>query len=221
MTNLIKAVLKAMSEIENVEKNLEVGTGQSSYKGVADKDVRTQMRKVLIDNGLIILPIEIDPKVTVMEWEEDNTWNGVTTKKHKTQIFTQVVTKYNLMHSSGESMVITGYGHGVDSQDKSAGKATTYALKNTLLNALLVPTGDIDDTDNTHSNDLPKVPATAKKTVLQPQGEKVFATDKQLYAINKLIKEGKIDSKVALEIPSMTKARASQLLEVAMGQGNV
>lgn len=71
MTNLIEAVIKTMGEIDNVEKNLNVGTGSSSYRGVADKDVRSQMRKVLMNNGLVVIPIEIEPKVTVMEWDQE------------------------------------------------------------------------------------------------------------------------------------------------------
>jgi len=59
------------------------------------------------------------------------------------------------MHISWENIEIAWYWQWVDSQDKWAGKATTYALKNTLINMFLVPTWD--DTDNTHSDDI-KVP---------------------------------------------------------------
>ena len=45
-------------------------------------------------------------------------------------------------------------GHGVDPQDKGAGKATTYSLKNCLLYTFLTPVGKIDDTDTTHSDDI-------------------------------------------------------------------
>ena len=48
----------------------------------------------------------------------------------------------------------------MDTQDKGAGKATTYALKNTLLNMFLIPTGV--DTDNTHSDEY-DVPHKAKR----------------------------------------------------------
>ncbi len=167
MENIVKAISKAMSEIENVEKNLNVGTGSSSYKGVADKDVRSAMRKVLINNGLVMIPVDIEPKVTVSEWDQEEEWQGKKSIKHKTQVLTEVLTKYNLIHESGESIIVMGYGHGVDSQDKSAGKATTYALKYALLNTFLVPTGDIDDTDNTHSDNYAQPPKTAEKTVLQ------------------------------------------------------
>jgi hypothetical protein len=84
--------------------------------------------------------------------------------KTKQSVFTEVDTRYILLHTSGESIELAGYGQGVDTQDKGAGKATTYALKNTLLNMFLIPTGV--DTDNTHSDDIvvPKATLTTKST---------------------------------------------------------
>lgn len=161
MTNLIKAVLAVMGEVKNIDKNLNVGTGASSYKGVADKDVKQIVGEAMQKHGLVILPQSIDPKTTVSEWDAEEVWSGKTQVKHKTQILTEVLTTYTLYHVSGESVVLTGYGHGVDSQDKSAGKATTYALKNTLLYTFLVPTGSIDDTDTQHSNEMESRPRTA------------------------------------------------------------
>jgi hypothetical protein len=52
----------------------------------------------------------------------------------------------------------------VDTQDKSAGKATTYALKNALLYTFLVPTGTIDDADVTHSETQP-IPQPKSETL--------------------------------------------------------
>jgi hypothetical protein len=95
----------------------------------------------------------------VDRWEEVDAYSKSTPKdmKSKQSIFTEVDTKYLLLHTSGESIELAGYGQGVDTQDKGAGKATTYALKNTLLNMFLIPTGV--DSDNTHSDeyDVPKV----------------------------------------------------------------
>jgi hypothetical protein len=79
-----------------------------------------------------------------------------------------VKTTYLLLHESGESMELQGYGHGVDSQDKGAGKATTYALKYTLLYTFLVPTGKIDDSDNDHS-DNKEVPKTQPPVISKTQ----------------------------------------------------
>jgi hypothetical protein len=89
----------------------------------------------------------------VSRWEEKNNYGT----KMKQSVFTEVKTTYLLIHTSGESIELAGYGHGVDSQDKGAGKATTYALKYALLYSFLVPTGSIDDADSTHSDEYDKV----------------------------------------------------------------
>jgi hypothetical protein len=149
MKNLIKAVLSVMEDVKGIDKTMNVGTGNSSYKGVSDKEVKKVIGSSMKKHGLVILPIGIDPKTTIERWEESSQYGN----KVKQSVFTEIVTKYLLCHESGESIELTGYGHGTDSQDKTAGKATTYALKYTLLYTFLVPTGTIDDTDNNHPND--------------------------------------------------------------------
>jgi len=168
LTNISKAILAVMTEINGVEKSMTVGTGNSSYKWVSDKDVKILMREVMTKNGLSLLPIWVTPSVKVDRWDEIDQYSKIEwATKSKQSIFTEVVTKYLLVHTSWESIEIAGYGQGVDTQDKWAGKATTYALKNTLLNMFLVPTGV--DTDNTHSDDLPTPP---KRTIETPTGKK-------------------------------------------------
>lgn len=147
-TNLFKAIIAVMAEVKGVEKNMDVGSGKNTYKGVADKDVKQVIGEAMEKHGLAILPIEIVPKIQIDRWEEKTDYG----LKQKQSVLTEVSTKYLLVHESGENIEIAGYGHGIDTQDKSAGKATTYALKNTLLYTFLVPTGKIDDTDNEHSD---------------------------------------------------------------------
>jgi len=158
MKLIAKAILEVMGEVKGIEKNSNVGSGNYGYKGVKDKDVRLIIGASMKKHGLSILPIGITEDRQIDRWEE--TYNGQT--KTKQSVFTSVITKYLLLHDSGESIELSGYGHGVDTQDKGAGKATTYALKNTLLNTFLVPTGTIEDTDETHSEDI-DVPQAAPK----------------------------------------------------------
>jgi hypothetical protein len=150
---LAQAIVNVMKEVKSIEKNLSVGDGRSAYKGVADKDVKHQIGEAMSRNGLCILPISIDSKVSIERWVEETNYGP----KNKQSVFTEVSTKYLLLHESGEDMEIVGYGHGVDSQDKSAGKATTYALKYALLYAFMVPTGTIDDAETKHSDEQPVV----------------------------------------------------------------
>lgn len=146
MKEISKAILAVMEEVKGIEKTMTVGSGDYGYKGVSDKLVKEVIRPSMIKNGLSIVPTNVEAKATTDRWTD----NG----KQKQSTFTEVTTKYLLLHSSGESIELAGYGHGVDNQDKGAGKATTYALKYTLLYMFLIPTGKIDDADSTHSDEI-------------------------------------------------------------------
>lgn len=161
-SNLAKAIIAVMQEVKGIDKNMSVGTGNNSYKGVADQDVKKTIGDAMAKHGLCILPIGVEPKVEVNRWETQ--YNGQ--PQQKQSIFTEVTTRYLLIHTSGESQEITGYGHGVDSQDKGAGKATTYALKYALLYLFMVPTGKIDDADKTHSDQIEGVRANGKPELI-------------------------------------------------------
>lgn len=164
MEQLAKAVLAVMHEVKGIEKSMTVGSGANAYKGVPDKEVKRIIGEAMHKHGLCILPIGVEPKTQIERWEEIDQYSKETPKatKQKQSVFTEVATRYLLLHSSGESVELQGYGHGTDTQDKGAGKATTYALKYTLLYTFLTPTGTIDDADNTHSDEIPTPPAKPK-----------------------------------------------------------
>jgi hypothetical protein len=161
MSELAKAIISVMKEVKGMEKNSKVGTGNNSYNGTKDQDVKEVFNTALANNGLCILPTGLNEETEISRWTEDTQY-GV---KQKQSVFTKVNTRYLLLHESGESIELQGYGHGVDTQDKGAGKATTYALKNCLLYTFLTPVGKIDDTDPTHSDDI-EVPKVEKPVLV-------------------------------------------------------
>jgi hypothetical protein len=165
-SKLISAVLEVMKTVKNIEKNMTIGVGNNSYKGVSDKDVKNIIGKAMAENGLTIFPIDIEQATQVDRWEEN--FKGIV--KNKQQIFTEVKTKYALVHESGAEMQIVGMGHGVDPSDKSAGKAITYALKTTLLNTFLIPTGELDE-------DGPEAPTPPAKKQQVPVESKESDTE--------------------------------------------
>jgi len=153
MKNIAVAIIEVMKSVKGMEKNSKVGgESKNAYNGTKDQDVKEVFNKHLSENGLCMLPIDIEESTQVDRWEEVDQWSKATPKamKQKQSIFTKVKTKYLLLHTSGESIEIAGYGHGVDPQDKGAGKATTYAMKNALLYAFITPVGKMDDTETTH-----------------------------------------------------------------------
>lgn len=151
ISNIVAATIAVMKEVKGIDKTMQIGTGQNSYKGVSDQEVKKIIGDSMQKNGLAIFPTGITERTQVSEWDEETQYG----KKHEQSIFANIQTTYLLTHASGEFMEIAGYGHGVDSQDKAAGKATTYALKYALLYTFMVPTGKIDDADNTHSDAIP------------------------------------------------------------------
>lgn len=205
MTDISKAIIAVMKEVKNIEKGLTVGSGKSTYKAMSDSMVRNEVKKSMTDNGLCILPISVQATVKIDRWEEADTYNNGSMKT-KQSAFTEAHTKYLLLHTSGESIELAGYGHGVDTQDKGAGKATTYALKNVILDTFLIIKGDDIDTDKTHSDDLP-IPPKAK--LVTPESATASALNKiksatsikELQELDKRITDSKIipeDKKIDL-----------------------
>ena len=194
MKNIAKAIQAVMAEVKGIEKSMTIGSGNSAYKGVPDQEVKKIIGESMVKNGLCILPIGIEPKTQIDRWEEEayDNYQKKNVIKQKQSVFTEVTTKYLLLHDSGESIELMGYGHGIDSQDNGAGKATTYALKYSLLYTFLVPTGKIDDADNTHSDTLP-VPVKEVKAPTKPE-TKPALTPAQFEAMIKTIQDGNIET---------------------------
>ena len=158
-----------MADVKNVEKGATVGAGRNSYKGVSDKDVKALLLPLMAKNGLSILPIKIDETCEFQEYT-DNYGNA------KTRFVVHVKGTYMLLHTSGESIEVQGYGHGIDAADKAPGKAMTYALKYALLYTFMVPVGDIEDTDTTHSQAHTAAPkSVAPPTVKDEDLDKLIA----------------------------------------------
>ena len=169
MKELIKSINKAALELEPIGKNKVIGSGRNAYKGVQWSDVAAAFHKVLHNNGLVMVPESYDVKTTQTEGVDQY-------GKTKNRVFVEVVAVYKLAHVSGESLTVAGLGQGVDTQDKAAGKATTYAMKNALMYAFTVA-ADMDDADETHSDELPKT--------------KPMITEDALKKAIKAVKEGK------------------------------
>ncbi len=198
---IVKAILNVMEEVKGIDKSLTVGSGQYSYKGVSDQEVKKVIGTAMQKHGLTLLPIGIEAESSLNQWTEN--YNG--NEKRKSSTFTEVKTKYLLLHKSGENIELYGYGHGIDSQDKSAGKATTYALKYCLLYTFLVPTGKIDDADTEHSNNI-EIPAPRLKPKIEKKRfEKAIETiEKGEYTIEKLQQSFQLNKTQLTQLKKLT-----------------
>lgn len=206
MENLARAVIKVMQQVRGMEKNSKVGSGRSAYSGVKDQDVKEVFNKALAEHGLAVLPIGIDEETELSSWMVDGQYGT----QRKQSVFTKVKTKYLLLHESGESVEISGYGHGVDPQDKGAGKATTYALKNALLYTFLTPVGKIDDTDTTHSDEheTPQLKPAQKPKTTNAQ-KPAMSADEMVERLGKCLNQEGLDKCKKIIGPHYTQLSAA------------
>ena len=154
--------LSAISiELSAVAKNLEVGVGQGKYKAVGEADILRAVKPLEAKYKIYSYPFSR----TIVESGtlESADKNGVVKKQLFERI--EVVYRFVNMEEPKEFIDITSYGDGVDSQDKSVGKAMTYADKYALMKAYKIITGD--DPDQNASEDLQG--ANIKKEPLNPE----------------------------------------------------
>ena len=177
LIEISKAIVNVMKSVRGMEKRSVVGSGRNSYSGTKDQDVKEVFNEEMSKEGLSMIPIDIEKECSIERWQQD--YQG--TPQMKQSVFTQVKVTFLLLHTSGESIELKGYGQGVDPQDKGAGKAMTYAMKNCLLYTFMTPVGKIEDSDSTHSE---SITTPSNKTML------IEGTDSYAKAVEYMSKKG-------------------------------
>lgn len=153
--NIYEKLGKITAELSVVAKNLEVGVGQAKYKAVGEADVLRAVKPLEEKYGVYSYPFSR----TIIESGsiESTNYKG----EAKKSLFERIETTYRFVNveKPEEYIDITSYGDGIDTGDKSVGKAMTYSDKYALLKAYKIVTGD--DPDQYASEDL-KAAKTAK-----------------------------------------------------------
>ena len=148
--NIYEKLAAITAELNAVAKNLKVGEGRSSYKAVGEADVLAAVKPLEEKYKVYSYPasrriVESDVITTkkVYQGQESET----------SKFFMRVETTYRFVdvENPSEYVEITTYGDGIDSGDKSPGKAMTYGDKYALLKAYKIITGD--DPDQVASDD--------------------------------------------------------------------
>jgi len=155
--NIYEKMNAIMLEIRTVPKNLNVSTGKSSYKAVAEADILAAVKAAEAKHGVFSYPaqrrvVESRPIPTEREYQDRNK-NTVSIDRKETQFIRLEVTyRFVNMEKPDEFVEVQGYGDGIDTMDKAPGKAATYADKYALMKAYKIETGD--DNDRTASDEL-------------------------------------------------------------------
>ena len=134
--NIYQKISEVMKSIEYLTKDDKVEFGNTKYKAISEEKVTSAVRKELINQGIVIIPISQECTVTEL----------IRTEKSVNQR-ADVHTKYKIQNIDdvNDYIEVESNGSGVDTQDKAVGKAMTYAYKYMLLRTFAIPTGEDPD----------------------------------------------------------------------------
>ena len=165
--NLHQKILEVMKSIEYLNKDDAVQYGNTKYRAMSEEKVTTTVRKELINQGIVVYPIE-------QSVEKDGNITTTNTKYRMVNI--DDPTDYIDLASSGQ---------GADTQDKGVGKAMTYSFKYMLLRTFAIPTGEDPDKIASAQIDDEMKRAEIKKLIQETETDTV----KYLYAIGQKFKK--------------------------------
>lgn len=145
--NIFARMAAVMADLRTVRKNLQIDQGRGKgYKAVGEADVLEAVRPLELRHGIYSFPaareiVEASVLTTVSEYQGQ--------QKERKQLFLRIRTVYRFVNieDPADFVEIVSFGDGVDSQDKSPGKAMTYADKYALLKAYKIVTGEDPDQD--------------------------------------------------------------------------
>lgn len=155
--NLFEKLSNITNELTAVAKNLNVGFGSNSYKAVGEADVLAAVKPLEFKYQVYSYPLS---RSIIVDKE-------TTTKNGGTNQFIRMETVYRFVNINKpeEFIDITTFGDGVDTSDKSPGKAMTYADKYALLKAYKIITGEDPDQHMSEEQKTSKKKQEPKKEV--------------------------------------------------------
>jgi hypothetical protein len=166
--NIFQRMASATFALQRVAKNLNVSTGGSTYKAVAEGDVLNAVKAVEAEYGIYSYPVNrdiVDQDVLIGKKKDGS-------ESRSQYLRLRITYRFVNIDQPSEFVETISYGDGIDSGDKAPGKAMTYADKYALMKAYKIETGD--DPDKDASEEYESRQARQPK----PQAEKPKATPK-------------------------------------------
>jgi hypothetical protein len=139
------AIVAVMAQVPYVRKGSTMAGPGGGYAYASEADFIARLHPAMVAAGLALVPHECALRYA----EHSPTAKGVP------QWRAEIVQRWLLVHTSGQSIAIQTAGIGVDSGDKSAGKAATQAYKWALRQVFGVETGTDPDDTGSHEQAAP------------------------------------------------------------------
>ena len=178
--NLYEKIQMVSDEIRNIEKNIVVGTGNSSYRAVADMDVLLKVKDAEKKYGLVSIPVrqELVRTDQVQKMSRDG-YQSVTFAD-----IVKMTMRIINIDDSTQFIEVESFGRGLDAGDKGFGKASTYARKYALLNAYKLATGEDPDEQKSTEMAVPQSQDDKRKKIVDYMMQNVEYANSALQYFN-------------------------------------
>lgn len=190
---IYQKILNVMKEVQNLQKDMTVGSGNYAYKAISETKVTSEVRKSLIKHGLVFYQHKI----------LKNKMIPIVSKEGKTSWLSLVTVVYDLIDAEEDDrskqlpLHVESIGSGIDSQDKATGKALTYAYKYALLRLFAIPTGEDPD----------------RKASVDKEG-KMKASPKVFNDLYNKVKSGDLNKETVINNFNLTESQQTKLNEL-------
>lgn len=170
--NVFQRMNAVMQKVKYLCKDDKVEFKTTKYKAISEEKVTTAVRTAMVEEGLVIFPVE----------------------QHRERVgqITSVDTTYRLQNidNPDDYIFVVSSGDGADTQDKGAGKAMTYAFKYALLRTFAIPTGEDPDKISSAELDAQEEQRKIAEVEKQKKMEEAFRCEqfeKSLTNVKKLL----------------------------------
>lgn len=207
--NIFEKMSLITKEMAVVEKSLEVKVNQTSgYKAVSERDILDNVKPLEEKYRVYSYPVDrkiIDSDTLVKETE----YNGKVTKSNQLFMRLEITYRFVNVDKPEEFIEIKSYGDGIDSGDKSPGKAMTYGDKYALMKGYKISTGDDPDKDASPEEGYKKEEKLASPKQIEILNRYYVGEN-----LNKLLEANNIST-----LEEMTMKKAAELISTIMEKG--
>ena len=135
--NIYQKINKVMQDVGYIQKDRKVDGGGQKYNAVSYDNVIAQIRKAIVEAGIVIVARQIEGKIEI---QRD------VSKDIKMHLYSG---RYEIdfvnIEKPEDKVTVTIEAHAADNGDKAPGKAITYATKSAILKVLSLETGDDEE----------------------------------------------------------------------------
>ena len=135
--NIYQRINSVMKDVSYIKKDATISGSGPTYAAVTHDQVISSIRKSLIDNGIVIQPVQTNSEMLITRDPDKNI------KMHL------YAGKYNVffvnIDNPDDKTYIAIEAHAADNGDKAPGKCLTYATKAAILKMFSLETGVNDE----------------------------------------------------------------------------